>query len=169
MVETTTDTRLKLDSVLKRLSTLKEEFDAMKAEKSATSTIPSGSDCEDLPPSPSKTASKVKNLHLERTLLTDQADDASNFIKWKEPPRDVYESVRSREDRLTVQTSASMTQFRSHLTMDPIAKQQKEWNFILFPPTSNKICISQSGFKVNLQPCIKEQQKTWRQPNFQRC
>ena len=32
------------------------------------------------PPSPSKTSGKMKNSHLEHTPLTDQADDASDFI-----------------------------------------------------------------------------------------
>ena len=39
--------------------------------------------------------------------------------------------------------------------------QQREWNFISFPPAAKKICISRSGFKLNLQPCHEEQQKAW--------
>ena len=84
--------------------------------KSADGAVPSGSGCKGPPPSPSKTSGEMKNLHLEHTLSTDQADDAPDFVNWQEPPQDVCERIEAQEDRMTAQTSASMTQFRNHLS-----------------------------------------------------
>ena len=141
LTKVTTDTRLKLGKVIKGLSKLQKELDVMRTGKSAASTVPSGSGHEGLPPSPSKTAGEVKNSHLECTPLTNQANDASDFMIWREPPQDVCERMKAWEDRLTAQTRTSMTCFWNDLTVDPITQEQKQWNFILFPPTS-KICVS---------------------------
>ena len=67
--ETTTDTRLRPNMVIKGISILQQEVNAMKTGKSAAGAAPSSSGCvNDLPPSLLKTAVKVKNPHLERTL-----------------------------------------------------------------------------------------------------
>ena len=69
--------------------------------------------------------------------------------------------MKAQKNKLIVQPSASLTGFQNDLTEDPITNDQKEWNFIPFPSTSRKICVSRSGFKLNLCPCPKEQQKSW--------
>ena len=105
--------------VVKGLLNLQQQVDAMK------STVPrnSPSDCaKGFPPSPSKTTSKTgTNPHLKHSLLADQADDASDFLSWKEPPQDVCDQM-AQEDNQIVQTCSSLTGFRS----DP---KQQEWNF----------------------------------------
>ena len=114
------------------------------------------------PPSPNKKASKV-GTNTDNSLLIDQTNDASDFLNWKELPQDVHDRMKACKDKLTMQTSSSLTRFRNDLTVETDANrevQQREWNFILFPLAGEKICMSQSGFKLNHCPCPKEQQKT---------
>ena len=97
--ETMTNTRLEIKGPAKCVSKLQKELDAMKGEKSATGAVPSGSGHEGPPPNPSKTSGEMKNSCLEHTLLTDQADDASDFIDWSKMPQDACERIKAREDR----------------------------------------------------------------------
>ena len=58
-------------------------------------------------------------------------------------------------------TSSSLTRFGNDLTVDPSNNEQRKWNFIPFPPTNKKICVSRSGFKLSLRQCPEVWQKTW--------
>ena len=131
LTKVTTDTRLKLGKVIKGLSKLQKELDVMRTGKSAASTVPSGSGHEGLPPSPSKTAGEVKNSHLECTPLTNQANDASDFMIWREPPQDVCERMKAWEDRLTAQTNASMTWLQNSVLTNHIISHPREEFFHL--------------------------------------
>ena len=100
---------------------------------------------------------------MDDSLLTNHADEASDFLNWKELPQNAHDRTKAGKDKLIVQTSASPTGFQKDITVEIVngKVEQKEWNFILFPPASEKIHMSRSGFKLNLQPCPKEQEKTW--------
>ena len=78
---------------------------------------------------------------------------------------DVHDRLKACcKDWLTAQTSSSPIRFKKNVTVESDEHgqpQQREWKFISFPPTGEKIHISKSGFKLNLHPCPKEQQKTW--------
>ena len=96
---------------------------------------------------------------VDDSLPVDHVDDASDFLKWKELPQGICDRMKACWDKLTAQTSSSLTRFRNDLTVTPSNGKQKEWSFILLPLTSKKICISGSGFKLTLHQCSKEQQK----------
>ena len=89
-------------------------------------------------PNPTKTAPK-NGININGSLMTDQADDIFDFLDWKQLPKDVHDRMKAQENKLTVQTSSSLTQFRNHLTVELDAQgktQQREWNFVSFVPTS---------------------------------
>ena len=137
-METTTDT--KFEMVIKGLLNLQQQVESIKAKNDTDKTpgnSPSGC-AEGFPPSPSKTASKA-GTHLDSSLLMDQVDDESDFLNWKELPQDVCNQMKAQENNQTVQTCLSLTsRFQNDLTVDPVTKHQREWKFILFPPTSSK-------------------------------
>ena len=110
-LETTADTKLDID--LRGLLNLQQQVHVVKGGKPRNS--PSGC-VKGLTPSPSKTAGKVgTRLHLERFLSTDQADDASVFLNWKELPQDVHDRMKAQEDKQIVQTSASLAGIQNNL------------------------------------------------------
>ena len=103
---------------------------------------------------------KEKGINTDDSLfLTNQADDTLDFLNRRELPQDVHNQMKARKDKLTVQTNLLIN---ITLKIDSNGEvKQREWNFILFPPASEKICISRSHFKLDLRPCPKGQQKTW--------
>ena len=56
---------------------------------------------------------------MVHSLLTDKANDASDFLNWKElPQHDVHDRMKACKCMLTVQTSSSRTRFRNDLTVE---------------------------------------------------
>ena len=153
----------KFEASLETALQLKQELDTIKVDKKQVESNPPSRRAKGFPPSPVK-AALVVDTDADNALLTDHADDASNFLSWEELPQDVCGRMKAREDKLTVQTSSSPNRFQNDLTVEAVScgeVKQREWNFVLFLPTDKKICMPGSGFKLNLQPCPKEEQKPW--------
>ena len=75
------------------------------------------------PPSPNKKAAKV-GPNIDNSLLTDQDDDALDFLNWKELPQDVHDRMKACKHKLTAQTSSSLIRFKNDLTVEMGANRE---------------------------------------------
>ena len=103
-------------------------------------------------PKPPSEAASLQHIPGSATDLVGMSgldDTDADFLNVAQLPNEVVDRILSRSDPSIYTLGSELTRYRNDLTKDPRGHQQ-EWNFVLFPLTTQKFLITRCGIVYNL-------------------
>jgi len=99
--------------------------------------------------------------------MTGLEDADANFFNVSQLPLEVKRRVLTHRDPSIYMTKQAMTRYRNDLTKDP-AGVMREWNFVLFPLTTQRFLVTRCGIVYDLSTLTGTLRKTFLQniPNL---